>query len=104
MDEGAARLGEVALVPHSSPISRAGILFYNTLYDENASSHLALGRAYRNCIADLAGDSEEAFTARGGNQSAIHLDFMVGSGEIDIDGIAADGTREPLMRQGEWAD
>ncbi|MBP6786094.1 MAG: aminopeptidase [Candidatus Promineofilum sp.] len=103
MDEGAARLGEVALVPHSSPISRAGILFYNTLYDENASSHLALGRAYRNCIADLADESDEAFTARGGNLSANHLDFMVGSGEIDIDGLTADGAREPLMRQGEWA-
>lgn len=103
MDEGAARLGEVALVPHSSPISRAGVLFYNTLYDENASSHLALGRAYRNCVAGLADDSDEAFTARGGNLSANHLDFMVGSGEIDIDGITADGTREPLMRQGEWA-
>ncbi|MCO5180098.1 MAG: aminopeptidase [Candidatus Promineofilum sp.] len=102
MDDGASRLGEVALVPHSSAISHAGILFYNTLYDENASSHLALGRAYRNCIAGLADAGDETFMAHGGNLSANHLDFMVGSGEIDIDGITADGTREPLMRQGEW--
>jgi len=104
MDEGAARLGEVALVPHSSPISQSGILFYNTLYDENASSHLALGRAYRNCIAGCEDASDEEFAARGGNTSALHLDFMVGSAEIDIDGITAGGGREPLMRGGEWAE
>ena len=104
MDEGASRLGEVALVPHSSPISQSGILFYNTLYDENASSHLAIGRAYRNCIAGCEDASEEEFAARGGNTSANHLDFMIGSAEIDIDGITADGRREPVMRGGEWAD
>lgn len=104
MDEGASRLGEVALVPHSSPISQSGVLFYNTLYDENASSHLAIGRAYRNCIAGCEEASEEEFAARGGNTSANHLDFMIGSAEIDIDGITADGEREPVMRGGEWAD
>jgi len=104
MDEGASRLGEVALVPHSSPISQSGVLFYNTLYDENASSHLAIGRAYRNCIVGCEEASEEEFAARGGNTSANHLDFMIGSAEIDIDGITADGEREPVMRGGEWAD
>jgi aminopeptidase len=102
-DEGAARLGEVALVPHGSPIAQSGILFYNTLYDENAASHVALGRAYVNCI-DGAGElSDEAFAARGGNSSATHLDFMIGSGEIDVDGLTAGGAAEPLMRAGEWA-
>lgn len=102
MDEGASRLGEVALVPHSSPISQSGILFYSTLYDENASSHLALGRAYRNCIANCEEAGDEEFAARGGNTSANHLDFMIGSAEIDIDGITAGGGREPVMRRGEW--
>lgn len=104
MDEGAAHLGEVALVPHSSPISQAGILFYNTLYDENASSHLAIGRAYRNCIAGSEGLTDEEFAQLGGNTSANHLDFMIGSAEIDIDGLTADGSREPLMRRGEWVE
>lgn len=103
-DEGAARLGEVALVPNSSPISQAGILFYNTLFDENASSHIALGRAYRNNIAGCEDADDEAFARAGGNTSATHLDFMIGSGEIDIDGINGDGSREPLMRRGEWAN
>lgn len=103
-DEGAARLGEIALVPHSSPISQSGILFYNTLFDENASSHVALGRAYANCI-DGAGELGEAeFAALGGNSSVTHLDFMIGSGEIDVDGVAASGAAEPLMRGGEWVD
>ncbi len=104
MDEGASYLGEVALVPNSSPISQSGIIFYNTLYDENASSHLALGRAYRNCIAGCEEASDEEFVARGGNLSANHRDFMIGSAEIDIDGITAGGGREPLMRHGEWAE
>ncbi len=103
-DEGARRLGEVALVPHSSPLSQMGILFYNTLYDENASSHVALGRAYRNCINDCALLDEEEFAKRGGNSSATHLDFMIGSAEVDVDGVFADGTREAVMRGGEWAD
>jgi aminopeptidase len=103
MDENATRLGEVALVPHSSPISQSGILFYNTLFDENAACHLALGNAYR--ISFQGGDSmtEEEFAANGGNKSLIHVDFMIGSGELDIDGLCADGSTEPVMRQGEWA-
>lgn len=76
MDEGASYLGEVALVPNSSPISQSGIIFYNTLYDENASSHLALGHAYRNCIAGCEEASDEEFVARGGNLSANHRDLV----------------------------
>ena len=103
-DDGSARLGEVALVPAGSPISKTGILFYNTLYDENAASHIALGRAYVNCIDGAAGKSDEAFNALGGNTSATHLDFMIGSAEIDVDGITTGGAAEPLMRSGEWVN
>jgi aminopeptidase len=102
-DEGAARLGEVALVPYSSPISQTGLLFYNTLFDENAASHLALGRAYRFSVKGGAKMSEEAFAAAGGNLSLTHVDFMMGSQEMDIDGLTADGRAEPVMRRGEWA-
>ncbi|MCS7039438.1 MAG: aminopeptidase [Caldilineales bacterium] len=101
-DEGAARLGEVALVPHSSPIARSGLLFYNTLFDENAASHIALGRAYRDCIAGGEKMSDEAFAAAGGNDSLEHVDFMIGSGEMDVDGLR-NGVSEPVMRGGEWA-
>lgn len=103
-DEGAARLGEVALVPHSSPISQSGVLFYNTLFDENASSHIALGRAYRNCIDGCENMDDEGFAEVGGNSSVTHLDFMIGSADIDVDGISGDGTVEPLMRGGEWVE
>jgi len=102
-DEGARRLGEVALVPHSSPISNSGILFYNTLFDENAASHIALGQAYTKCIRDGDKLSPPELAEKGANTSLIHIDWMIGSGEIDVDGIAADGHREPLMRGGEWA-
>jgi len=102
-DEGARRLGEVALVPQSSPISKSGILFYNTLFDENASSHIALGQAYAKCIRGGANLSTDELRQRGANSSLIHIDWMIGSGEIDIDGVAADGSAEPLMRKGEWA-
>jgi|CXWK01.1.fsa_nt_gi aminopeptidase len=103
-DEGAARLGELALVPADSPISRSGILFYNTLFDENAASHIALGRAYANCIAGCEGLNDADFAARGGNSSIIHVDFMIGSTEIDVDGLTDDGAAEPLMRAGEWVN
>ncbi len=102
-DENASRLGEVALVPNSSPINQSGILFYNTLFDENASCHIALGNAYRTSIEGGADMSNEEFAEAGGNKSLIHTDFMIGSAEMDIDGIKEDGTREPVMRQGEWA-
>ena len=102
-DENASRLGEVALVPNSSPINQSGILFYNTLFDENASCHIALGNAYRTSIEGGADMTNEEFADAGGNKSLVHTDFMIGSPEMDIDGITADGTREPIMRQGEWA-
>jgi aminopeptidase len=102
-DDGAGRLGEVALVPHSSPISQSGLLFYNTLFDENAASHVALGSAYKFTLT--AGDAmdDAAFERAGGNRSAVHVDFMIGSGELEIDGVRATGAAEPLMRRGEWA-
>lgn len=103
VDEGAARLGEVALVPHSSPIAQSGLLFWNTLFDENAASHIALGQAYATCIIDGENKSEEDLNKLGANSSLIHVDWMIGSGEIDVDGVLADGTSEPLMRKGEWA-
>jgi aminopeptidase len=102
-DEGAARLGEVALVPHSSPISQSGLLFYNTLFDENAACHIALGRGFKFAVQDGEKLSDEEFTSRGGNMSLLHIDFMIGSDQMDIDGVTAEGVVEPLMRAGEWA-
>jgi aminopeptidase len=102
MDQGASSLGEVALVPHSSPISRSGVLFYDTLYDENASCHIALGNAIRTNMRDGATMSNDQLAQKGGNTSMIHVDFMIGSGAIDIDGITPDGVTEPIMRGGEW--
>jgi aminopeptidase len=102
-DEGARRLGEVALVPHSSPISKSGLLFFNTLFDENAACHIALGQCYSKCFLDGANLSPEQIAAQGGNKSLIHIDWMIGSDKIDIDGIGADGSRTPVFRKGEWA-
>jgi aminopeptidase len=101
-DDGARRLGEVALVPHSSPIAQSGVLFWNTLFDENAASHIALGQAYSTCI--IGGEKMDAdqLAAVGANASLIHVDWMIGSGEMDVDGVTADGAAEPLMRKGEW--
>jgi len=101
-DDGARRLGEVALVPQSSPISQSGILFYNTLFDENAASHIALGQAYAKCIRGGAQLTPDELTRRGANTSLIHIDWMIGSAEIDVDGLDAAGTSEPVMRKGEW--
>ena len=101
-DEGSHRLGEVALVPHSSPISRSGLFFYNTLYDENAASHIAIGRAYRFNVAGGVDMTDEQFAQAGGNDSLTHVDWMIGSGQIDVDGITKDGNREPVMRGGEF--
>ena len=101
-DEGSRRLGEVALVPHSSPISASGLLFFNTLFDENAASHIALGQCYSKCFIDGANLTPEQIAAQGGNKSLIHIDWMIGSGQVDVDGITQDGAVKPVMRKGEW--
>jgi aminopeptidase len=101
-DEGARHLGEVALVPHSSPIAHSGLVFFNTLFDENAASHIALGQAYTSCLRDGDKLTPEQLAAKGANDSLIHVDWMIGSGKLDIDGVTATGVAEPLMRQGEW--
>jgi aminopeptidase len=102
-DEGARRLGEVALVPHSSPISKSGLLFYNTLFDENAACHIALGQCYSKCFIDGTTLTPKQIAAQGGNASLIHIDWMIGSDGLDIDGLYADGRRVPVFRKGEWA-
>jgi len=101
-DEGARRLGEVSLVPHSSPIASSGLLFMNTLFDENAACHIALGQAYSTCLKDGDSLTKEQLASRGANDSLIHVDWMIGSNRIDVDGISARGDSEPLMRAGEW--
>jgi aminopeptidase len=101
-DDGARRLGEVALVPHSSPIAASGMLFLNTLFDENAACHIALGQAYSSCLRDGDKLTPEQLAAKGANDSLIHVDWMIGSGALDIDGITSTHVSEPLMRQGEW--
>ena len=101
-DDGARRLGEVALVPHSSPIASSGMLFYNTLFDENAASHIALGQAYSSCLREGDKMTPEELAAKGANDSLIHVDWMIGSAQLDIDGETSTGAVEPLMRQGEW--
>lgn len=103
MDEGARRLGEIALVPHQSPISQSGLLFYNTLFDENAAAHVALGRAYETTFRDGTKRPLEELQADGFNHSLVHVDFMFGSAELDVDGELPDGTLEPVMRRGDWA-
>jgi len=102
-DEGARRLGEVALVPHSSPISKSGLLFFNTLFDENAACHIALGQCYSKCFLDGGNLTPEQIAAQGGNKSLIHIDWMIGSDQTDIDGVHSDGRRVPVFRKGEWA-
>lgn len=102
-DEGARSIGEIALVPHNSPISQTGLIFYNILIDENASNHIALGQGYRDSLKNGNEMTEEEFIAAGGNQSNIHLDVMIGSADMNVEGIMEDGTFEPIMRNGEWA-
>ncbi|MFE8701444.1 aminopeptidase [Cytobacillus sp. FJAT-54145] len=102
-DEGSHYLGEVALVPFNSPISQSNVLFYNTLFDENASNHLAIGSAYAFCIEGGKSMSSEELKENGLNESLTHVDFMIGSDKMDIDGITADGTTEPVFRNGDWA-
>ncbi|WP_066069419.1 aminopeptidase [Neobacillus soli] len=102
-DEGSHYLGEVALVPYDSPISQSNVLFFNTLFDENASNHLAIGSAYSFCIEGGKTMSSEELEKNGLNESLTHVDFMIGSAEMDIDGITADGKSEPVFRKGNWA-
>ena len=101
-DEGATHLGEVALVPFDSPISNSNIIFYNTLYDENASCHLALGKAYDLCLKGVENLSKEEKLECGVNDSLIHVDFMIGSSDLEIDGINFDDTIKPIFRNGNW--
>ncbi|WP_369672802.1 aminopeptidase [Enterococcus lactis] len=102
-DKGARRLGEVALVPDPSPISQSGIIFFNTLFDENASNHLALGSAYAFSVKGGTEMSDEELAEAGLNRSQTHVDFMVGSDKMDIDGIREDGSTVPIFRNGDWA-
>ena len=103
MDEGAAYLGEVALIAYNSPINNTGILFYNTLFDENASCHLALGRGFNNCLEGYENYSNEECQKLGINNSMIHVDFMIGSKDLSIVGITADGKRIQVFKNGNWA-
>ena len=97
---GQGRLGEVALVPHSSPIAQSGVLFWSTLFDENAASHIALGQAYSTCLIGGEKMDAEQLAALGANASLIHVDWMIGSGEMDVDGVAADGSCRAVDAQG----
>ena len=102
-DEGSHYLGEVALVPYNSPISQSNVLFFNTLFDENASNHLAIGSAYAFCIEGGKKMSSEELAQNGLNESITHVDFMIGSADMDIDGVTVDGKTEPIFRAGNWA-
>ncbi len=102
-DEGASYIGECALVPYDSPISRSKTLFYNTLFDENAACHLALGRGFDNCVRDFEKYSEKELKVLGVNDSAIHVDFMIGTDDLDIIGITDTGARVQIFKDGNWA-
>jgi aminopeptidase len=102
-DEGARRLGEVALVPNSSPISQSNLLFYNTLFDENAACHIALGQCYSKCFKDGDTLSKDQIIQNGGNSSMIHVDWMIGSDTMNVDGLNQNGQATPVFRDGEWA-
>ena len=103
MDEGSAYLGECALVPFNSPVNETGILFYNTLFDENACCHLALGHGFADTIQDFAHKTLEECRALGVNDSSIHEDFMIGSADLSIDAVCRDGKTVPIFRDGTWA-
>lgn len=102
IDKGAVSLGEVALVPESSLIAKSGLLFYNTLFDENASHHIALGNGYRPSISGGSDMTDDEFKKAGGNVSQTHVDFMIGSKEVSVSGITSDGKTEPLLKNGDW--
>lgn len=102
-DEGACRLGEIALIPADSPLAQLGLLFYSTLYDENASCHFALGRSYPSCYEGGESMNKEALVQAGVNDSLVHVDFMVGTRDLSITGIRADGTEVPVFAHGVWA-
>jgi aminopeptidase len=103
MDENSAYLGECALVPYNSPISNSGILFYNTLFDENASCHLAFGEGFTNCLEDYDSITLEECRNRGVNDSIIHIDFMIGTEDLNITAITKAGERVPIFKNGNWA-
>ena len=103
MDEGSAMLGECALVPYDSPIRNSGIMFYNTLFDENAACHLALGEGFTNCIKDYEKYTLEQCREMGINSSMIHEDFMIGSQDLDITGICENGDKVAIFKEGNWA-
>ena len=103
MDEGAPYLGEVALVPYSSPIRKSGILFYNTLFDENAACHLAIGRGFSNLLVDFEKYTEAEAHEKGINDSIIHVDFMIGTDDLDITATTRDGKEVQIFKSGEWA-
>ena len=102
-DDGSRRLGEVALVPNSSPISQLGITFFNTLFDENAASHIALGQCYTKCFKNK-NLSNDQIKQQGGNSSMIHIDWMIGSGKIDVAGKDQNGNITQIFKQGEWCN
>ena len=102
-DEGACMLGEVALVPYDSPINNTGILFYNTLFDENAACHLALGHSFTQLRKDYEKYSYQELIDYGFNDSSIHVDFMIGSKDLNITGYTRDGKKVPIFRNGNWA-
>ena len=103
MDEGAAMLGECALVPQESPIAESNILFYNTLFDENAACHLALGEGFANCLEGYEDMTLDECRARGINESMNHVDFMIGTDDLEIVGVGADGVHHPIFKNGNWA-
>jgi aminopeptidase len=103
MDDGAKMLGELALVPKTSPINQSGILFYNTLFDENAACHVALGSGFTNLYPGFDKMTREELTARGINDSLIHVDFMIGADDLTVTGIRGDGTRVKVFENGDWA-
>ncbi|WP_026568578.1 aminopeptidase [Bacillus sp. UNC41MFS5] len=102
-DDGSRYLGEIALVPHQSPISKSNTIFYNTLFDENASNHLAIGEGFPFCLDEGKTMSKEELAKIGLNESMTHVDFMIGSRDMDIDGMLPDGRIEPIFRNGNWA-